>query len=92
MSHTPVPIEIPRQALSPEALEGIIESFIMREGTDYGREEVAHGQKVDQILRQLEKGHIHIVFDSESESVTLMTDRDWQKAQKSLPVKELDTP
>jgi len=27
---------IPHQTLSPEALQGIIEAFVTREGTDYG--------------------------------------------------------
>ncbi|TIE66479.1 YheU family protein, partial [Legionella pneumophila] len=30
---------IPWQELSPEALENLIESFVLREGTDYGEHE-----------------------------------------------------
>lgn len=77
-----IPVEIPREVLSAEALQGIIESYILREGTDYGRQEVSHEAKIEQILRQLERGHIRIVFDPESESVTLLTDGEWQKLQR----------
>lgn len=75
------PVEIPREALSKEALHGIIDSFILREGTDYGSQEISHEAKYQQILKQLDKGHIKIVFDPESESVTLLTERDWKKLQ-----------
>lgn len=73
------PIEVPAEALSPEALESLIESFILREGTDYGREERSHETKIDQVRRQLQSGHVKIVFDPNEESVTLMTDEDWRR-------------
>jgi uncharacterized protein YheU (UPF0270 family) len=79
--NTPPPLEIPKDVLSPDALNGIIEAFILREGTDYGRDEIGHEKKVDQVRKQLDRGHIKIVFDAESESVTLMTEHDWRKLQ-----------
>lgn len=75
------PLEIPQQSVSVEALRGIIESFILREGTDYGREEVGFEKKVEQIERQLQKGDIKIVFDPESETVSLVTLNEWKKLQ-----------
>lgn len=75
------PVEIPQEALSTEALRGIVESFILREGTDYGREEVGFEKKVEQIERQLAKGEIKIVFDPGSESVGLVTLSEWKKLQ-----------
>lgn len=79
------PVEIPQEALSADALRGIIESFILREGTDYGREEVSLEKKVEQIERQLAKGDIKIVFDPETETVGLVTLKEWKKLQsKSL--------
>ena len=76
------PIEIPREALSDEALQGIIESFILREGTDYGREEVALATKIEQIERQLERGDVQIVFDPNTESVGIVTAHEWAKMQR----------
>ena len=70
---------MPLSALSPVALAGIIDAFILREGTDYGERETEHETKVTQIRRQLERGEIKIVYDLAQESVTLMTRRDWEK-------------
>lgn len=67
---------IPHTQLSTDALHGLIEEFITREGTDYGWDEVPLSQKVAQVQRQIEKGEVVIVFDSASESVSLLTRRD----------------
>ena len=76
------PLEIPFETLSPEALDGVIDSFAQREGTDYGNVEVSADKKREQLHRQLEKGDIKIVYDPSSESVTVMTLNDWKRAQK----------
>ena len=75
----PLPLEVPPSAISAEALTAVIESFILREGTDYGSEEVEHQTKKDRVRKQLERGDIKLVFDAETESVTFMTQRDWDK-------------
>ena len=67
---------IPHQQLSSEALQGLIEEFITREGTDYGAVEVSLAQKVDQVKRQLDHGDVVIVFDPASESVSILTKHD----------------
>lgn len=72
------PIEIPLSALSADALNGMIDAFIMREGTDYGANEVPHENKVKQIRKQLDKGDVKIVFDPNTETATLMTARQWK--------------
>jgi uncharacterized protein len=66
------PIEVPHTLLSPDALRGLVESFVLREGTDYGAREFTHEQKVAQVIAQLESGDARIVFDTESQSVTLL--------------------
>lgn len=71
------PVEIPVEALSSEALEGIIDSFILREGTDYGAQEASYMTRLDQVRRQIDKGEVKIVFDPNEESVTLMTRAQW---------------
>lgn len=73
------PVEIPLGAISPDALNGIMDSFINREGTDYGLVEVLYEKKIERIKRQLECGEIKIVFDLNSDSVTLLTANDWKK-------------
>ena len=65
-------LEIPHEALSAAALRGVIESFVLREGTDYGEREVPLEWKVAAILRQLERGEAQIVFDCASQSVDIV--------------------
>ena len=65
-------IIVPMEQLSPEALDGLISEFILREGTDYGVQEVAYETKQSQILRQLKAGHILIVYDPAEESCSIV--------------------
>ena len=71
----PEAIVIPYRDLSAEALRGVVESFVLREGTDYGEREVSLEQKVAQVLRQLERGEAHIVFDAALESIDIVVSR-----------------
>ena len=66
------PIEVPHTLLSADALRGLVESFVLREGTDYGAREFTHEQKVAQVMAQLDSGDARIVFDPQTESVTLL--------------------
>lgn len=75
----PTYVEIPWMSLSAEALQGVIEEFILRYGTDYGVHEVSHEAKVQQVQKQINRGDIKIVFDPQLESVTLMTAAEWKK-------------
>jgi uncharacterized protein YheU (UPF0270 family) len=68
----PAPVAIPLDALSPEALRGVIEAFVGREGTDYGERERTLEEKVADVRRQLERGEVRIVFDPDSESVNIV--------------------
>lgn len=75
MSERAEPVEIPLHALSADALQGLIESFIGREGTDYGERERTLAEKVADVRRQLERGEARIVFDPETESVNILPAR-----------------
>lgn len=76
------PVEVPREALNEETVRSIIESFILREGTDYGREEVGFETKITQIEKQLERGDVKIVFDPNTETVGIVTAHEWSKLQR----------
>ncbi len=52
---------IPWQDL-PETLENLIESFVLREGTDYGEHERTLEQKVADVKRQLQCGEAVLVW------------------------------
>ncbi len=75
------PIEVPVEKLSAEVLTSVIESFIQREGTDYGMNEVSLEKKIEQVRRQLTKKEVRLVFDFNTESVTLLTQVEWKKVQ-----------
>jgi uncharacterized protein len=66
------PIVVPYTELSEDALRGVLESFVLREGTEYGEREVPLDQKVAQVTRQLQRGEAQIVFDPESETIDIV--------------------
>lgn len=66
------PVAIPYQELSADALRGVVESFVLREGTDYGEADYSLEQKVAHVLRQLERREAQVMFDPVSESVTIV--------------------
>jgi len=57
-------MEIPYQLLSEAALRGIIEEFVLREGTDYGVREYTIEDKIRTVASQLKRGSAKIVFDA----------------------------
>jgi uncharacterized protein YheU (UPF0270 family) len=69
--NTPEPVLVPHTELSPEALRGVVESFVLREGTDYGTHEYSLEQKVSHVVRQLERGEARILFDPVTSSVQI---------------------
>lgn len=77
------PVEISPSALSAEALQGILESFILREGTDYGVNELSLEKKVENLKRKLDRKDILLVFDPNTESITFLTKTEWAKLQCS---------
>ncbi len=84
MSEKAPPVEIPPEAVSPDALESILESFVLREGTDYGAREVTFESKVESLRRQLAAGELKLVYDPDSESVTLLTAQEWRRLRSPL--------
>ena len=72
MSERQEAVEIPLSELSEEALRGIVESFVGREGTDYGEIERTLSEKVADVMRQLEAGSARVMFDPESESIQII--------------------
>ena len=62
---------IPHQMLSPETLQGVIEAFVTREGTDYGTQDISLTTKVLQVWQQLDAGTAVPVYDEDTESCTI---------------------
>ncbi len=62
---------LPHRMLSPDALRGVIEAFVTREGTDYGAQDVPLATKVGQVRQQLDAGTAVLVYDEHTESCTV---------------------
>ena len=66
------PIRLAPDDLAPDTLRAVIESFVLREGTDYGVHEASLEDKVAQVLIQLRHGEAHITFDPATESINVV--------------------
>ena len=69
------PVVVPHGELSPEALRGVIEGFVLREGTEYGNRDYSLEEKVAHVMRQLERDEAQVVFDPNTESVDVVVNR-----------------
>ena len=69
-------IKIPFEELSSEALQGLLEEYVSREGTDYGHTSYSLAQKVAAVKRQLETGKAVIVFDPGSGTSNIVPQQD----------------
>jgi hypothetical protein len=73
-------VVVPWERLSADALRGVIEEFITREGTDYGSgEEASLDRKIAQVQRQLESSEVVVLFDATAETVNLVRATDLPK-------------
>lgn len=72
-------IEVPWDQVPADTLEALIEEFVTRDGTDYGSSEAGLASKVGQVREQLRRGEVLIVFDTASETVNLLTRRDFRE-------------
>ena len=63
---------IPFESIDEETLQNLVESFVLREGTDYGEVEISLQEKVDQIIEQLRAGDIVIEYSEEHESINII--------------------
>jgi uncharacterized protein YheU (UPF0270 family) len=64
---------IPWQELHPDTLQNLLESFVLREGTDYGDQEIPLSEKVAQLHTQLNHNQLVVVYSELHESINIMT-------------------
>ena len=62
---------IPVNKLSHEALGGVIEEFISRDGTDYGEIDASTETNFSHVKSKLKKGLAVLVFDDEAETTNI---------------------
>jgi uncharacterized protein len=72
---------IPHNRLTPEALSGLIEEFVTRDGTDSGYTQRSLAENVAMVRRQLNAGQAVIVFDNRTRTCNI-------KPTDTVPVHE----
>lgn len=72
---------IPYTDISDDTLNNLIEYFVLREGTDYGEQEVELSQKVAMVKRQLKTGDVLIVYSELHESINLISKQQFLQQQ-----------
>ena len=65
-------MKISQQELSSDALVGVIDAFILREGTDYGLQEYTLEEKRQRVLNSLARGGAEIHFYPENEHIDIV--------------------
>ena len=63
---------ITHEKLSPEALQGLVEEFVTRDGTDTGYEKKSLENDVAMVKRQLKRGDVVIVFDQTTKTSNIV--------------------
>jgi uncharacterized protein YheU (UPF0270 family) len=66
------PVVVPHGELAPELLRAVVESYVLREGTDYGEREISLDDKVARVITQLRRGEAQIVFDADTDTVSIV--------------------
>jgi uncharacterized protein len=68
----PPSVIVPYTELAADLLHAVVESYVLREGTDYGEKEFSLEEKVSHVIGQLKRGEARIVFDPETETVSII--------------------
>jgi len=63
---------IPYKDLEPDTLTGIIREFVLREGTEYGEDDVPLAKKVSQVKMQLADGSAFLVYSELHDTVNIL--------------------
>ena len=54
------------------ALLGVLDAFILREGTDYGHQDFTLEQKRDRVISMLQRDEAEIIFYPENEHIDIV--------------------
>ena len=72
-------INVPISDISAEALTGLLEEYVSRDGADYGEVEVTIDEKTKVLRRQLEEGELSILFDPETQELDIVMREQMEK-------------
>ncbi len=65
-------IKIPFLSLSSDALLGVVDEYVTREGTDYGHLDYTLEDKRALVLRQLERGQVVVTFNPDTGTTSIV--------------------
>lgn len=70
---------IPYKKLSENTLKNLLESYISREGTDYGSYELTIDDKLSKARQDLKNGHVIIIWNLIDENLQILTPFEYDK-------------
>ncbi len=62
---------VPWQEIAPDTLDNLIREFVLREGTDYGEQEIDLETKIEQVKEQLRTQQAVIVYSELHETINI---------------------
>jgi hypothetical protein len=65
-------LTVPLDQLSESAVLGVIDAFILREGTDYGHHEYSLKEKRERVMALLHSGEAEICYYPENEHIDIV--------------------
>ena len=68
-------IEVPYATLQSETLRAVVEEFVTRDTTDYGERQRSLDEKVADVMRQLQRGEVCVVYDATTGTVNIVVSR-----------------
>ena len=75
---------IPIQDINPDTLFSIIKEFVLREGTEYGAEDISIEEKVEQVRKQLDLGTAVLVYSELHETVNIIPKDQFEEEKEEL--------
>lgn len=77
-------IEVPFREISQQALLGLLDAMINREGTDYGEIELSLEQKQQQMLNALARKELVVAYEPISEEFSVLAYEDFIALAKAF--------
>lgn len=74
---------IPYQDISSDALDNLIDEFVLREGTEYGESDFSLEEKSKSVLLQIKSGDVVIIYSELNENVSLITQSQFNELSTS---------
>jgi uncharacterized protein YheU (UPF0270 family) len=74
---------VPHRELSREALMGVIEQFVTRDGPDPGHTDTPLERKIAQVLDALDRGKAFLAFDATLNSCNILSLDEIHRLKKS---------